>query len=363
MNHEQLFDYPNALCKKKGKAASKKTFTFTISIFACLNLTAYLSGCTKQPTIAQLDQWQQETIARNQEMVTTHQHNAQSNSEWQLKIEGKNPTGEQIQLSLSKLETLANTSIQTREPHNITAPEAIVSFRGVPVSELLELFGIDTDVSEVTFVSYDGYRSTVSLEDLLKYPILIALERNGKKISRSQGGPLYLVFPYSDFPQLQFKYPERFWAFYLTNIVLGTEPIQLQVDKNFLDTTFLEKLPQVTIEEAVGYRIGWPASKTKLHGVLVRDVLAAAGSQIPKYGAVIIQGKSPVYSDAANPIRIEASQLNSCDILLATHWGEDAQPIPAKMGGPITLALSSDCHIKSDNNYWVTFVEKLEVTP
>ncbi|NEO29336.1 MAG: molybdopterin-dependent oxidoreductase [Symploca sp. SIO3C6] len=361
MNRFLITPVPGA--HKKDKIVSKKTFTSTVLLFACFNLTAYLSGCNKQPTTDQLQKWQQEAIARNQEMVATHQQNPQSNSEWQLKIEGKNSTGQQIQLSLSKLQTLANTSIQTQEPHNTTTPEAIVSFRGVPVSTLLDEFGVDTDVKEVTFVSYDGYRATVSIEDLRQYPILIALERNGKEIARSEGGPLYLVFPYSDFPQLQSKYRERFWAFYLTNIVLGTEPIQLQVGKRFLDETFLQQLPQVTIEEAVGYRIGWPVSKTKLQGVLVRDVLAAAGLQIPKNGAVIIQGKSPVYSDAANPIRIEASELNSCDILLATHWGEDAQPIPAKMGGPLTLALASDCHIQSDNNFWVTFVEKLEVTP
>ncbi|NEO99422.1 MAG: molybdopterin-dependent oxidoreductase [Symploca sp. SIO2E9] len=354
---------PVPCANKKGKAVRKKTFTFTVLIFACFNLTTYLSGCTKQPTNTQLEEWHQEAITRNEEMVTTHKQNAQSNSEWQLKIEGKNLTGEQIQLSLSKLQTLVNKSIQTREPHNTTAPEAIVSFRGVPVSTLLEEFGVDTHVTEVTFVSYDGYRATVSIDDLRQYPILIALERNGKKISRFEGGPLYLVFPYTDFPQLQSKYPDRFWTFYLTNIVLGTEPIQLQVGKGLLDQTFLEKLPQVNIEEAVGYRIGWPASKTKLHGVLVRDLLAATGLQLPKNGAVIIQGKPPVYSDAANPIRLEASELNSCDILLATHWGEDAQPIPAKMGGPVTLALSSDCQIQSGNNYWVTFVEKLEVTP
>jgi hypothetical protein len=213
----------------------------------------------------------------------------------------------------------------------------------------------------VTFVARDGFRSTVSIADLRQYPIIIALERNNKRISRSDGGPLYLVFPYSQFPQLQRKYPDRFWAFYLTDMIVGTEPTRLQIGKRLFNAAALNKLPQVTIEGTVGYRIGWPAGKVKLYGVRVRDAVAAAGLKLPKNGSVIVQGKSPVYRDPTNPIRLQASDINKCGILLATHWGDDKIPIPAKMGGPVTLALSSACQSQSDDRRWVTFVEKLKV--
>jgi hypothetical protein len=279
-----------------------------------------------------------------------------------LVVQGKTATGKPVKLSLPQLQALATTSIWTKEPHNTSNPNTILHFRGVAASTLLDKFGVAPNVTEVTFVARDAFRATVSLADLRQYPIILALERDGQKISRSDGGPLYLVFPYSKFPQLQPKYPDRFWAFYITDMVVGTEPIKLQVGKRLFDAAALKKLPQVTIEETVGYRIDWPVGKVKLHGVRVRDALAAAGLTLPQRGAIIVRGKSPIYRDTANPIRLEASDINRCDILLATHWDDDRKPIPARMGGPVTLALSSACQTQSDYRHWVTFLEALEVT-
>ena len=51
---------------------------------------------------------------------------------------------------------------------------------------------------------------------------MLALERNGKPLSRSDGGPLHLIFPYSDRPEIANKYSARYWAFYVTHIIIGT---------------------------------------------------------------------------------------------------------------------------------------------
>jgi len=330
-------------------------------ILAIFNIVALLSGCTSRPTSAELDAWHQDAIAQNAAMIAKLQSD-KSKNDWQFVIQGQTSTGQPVALSLSKLEALATTTVQTKEPHNTSTPNAIFNFRGVSVSTLLNEVGVAPMVSEITFVARDGFRATVSLADLRQYPIIIALERNGKKISRSEGGPLYLVFPQTQFPQLQQKYPDHFWAFYLTDMVVGTEPIQLKVGSRLFNAAALERLPQTTIEEAVSYRIGWPAEQVKLHGVRVRDAIASAGLTLPQNGGVIVRGKSPIYRDVASPIRLKASDVKRCDILLATHWGDERLPIPANMGGPITLALSSACQAQSDERRWVTFVEELEVT-
>jgi hypothetical protein len=145
-------------------------------------------------------------------------------------------------------------------------------------------------------------------------------------------------------------------------MVVGTEPIRLKVGSRLFNAAALEKLPQTTIEEAVGYRIGWPANQVKLHGVRVRDAIASAGLTLPQNGGIIVRGKSPIYRDLANPISLKASDVKRCDILLATHWGDERLPISAEMGGPVTLALPSACQDQSDERHWVTFVEELEVT-
>lgn len=348
-------------------------------------MVACLSGCSDQPTDAKLEALRQEAIAQNKAMMALQEKDP-TKRDWHFVVQGQTAMAKPVRLSLPKLKTLATTSLWTRDPHNTGDRKAVVHFRGVAVSKLLDEFGVAPNVTDVTFVASDAYRVTVSLADLRQYPIIIALERNNQKIPRSDGGPLYLAFPYTQFPQLQKKYPERFWAFYITDMVVGTEPIHLKVGKaqkkslpnrhtaeavaspqtpqppyRVFDAATLAKLPQVNVEQNVGYRIGWPAAKVKLYGVRVRDALAAAGLTLPQGSAVIIRGKSPIYRDIANPIRIDASDIKRCDILLATHWGNNRMPIPAKMGGPVTLALSSGCHTGSDNRRWVTFVEEIEV--
>lgn len=340
----------------------KKLYSCILWALSLSPLAVALMGCNERPTNAELDKWRQDAIAQNAVLVKQYeQEKKQAEQDWQFVVQGQTATGKPVQLSLSKLEALAKTSVWTKEPHNTSNPDAIVHFRGVAASTLLDEVGVAPNVTEVTFVARDGYRSTVELADLRRYPIIIALERNGEKIPRSDGGPLYLVFPYQTFPSVQQKYPDRFWAFYLTDMVVGTEPIQLKVGEQVFDSTRLAKLPQVTLEETVGYRIGWPVGKAKLYGVRVRDVLAAAGQPLAANSAVIVRGKSFIYRDPERPIRLEASDLNQCDLLLATHWGDKRMPIPAQMGGPITLAPSAQCQTQ-DERRWVTFVEALEVT-
>ncbi len=341
----------------------KKTLIGIPIAFALFNIVAYLTGCSNNQTDANLEKLRQEAIAQNATIVA-HQNQNKTQENWQFVVQGKTKTGKPLPLSLQKLEALATTSVWTKEPHNTSNsnPDTIFHFRGIAVSTLLKQVGVAPDATDVTFIAHDAYRVTVSLADLRQYPIIIALERNNQKISRSDGGPLYLVFPYSQYPQLQQPYPDRFWAFYLKDMVIGTEPIHLKVGKRVLTGKVLEKLKPVTLEETVGYRIGWPVGKVKLYGVRVRDALTAAGITIPQGSAVIVRGKSPIYRSTNKPIRLEASDIDRCNILLATHWGDDRKSIPAKMGGPVTLALSSACKTQSDERRWVTFVEELEVT-
>lgn len=326
-----------------------------------------ITACTNYPTDAQLSEWHKEAVARNAQMMAVHAKQAKER-EWKLVIQGQTKSGESVRLSWQQLQTWANMRVRTRSPFKTSQIEGILDFRGIPVSTLLDKFVADRN-SEVTFVAFDAYRATISLEDLRRYPITLALEKNGKPISRSEGGPLFLVFPQTQYPELQKKYQEGFWVFYVTNMIIGTEPAILYVGGRALDLIALDKLPQVTIEEGVGYSMAWPSGKVKLHGVRVRDILSAAGVKLPSNGAVVVRGKAPIYRDDANPVRLGANVINTCDILLATRWGSDRQPIPAKMGGPLTLAFETTCQSdKGDRGVltppeqrWVTFVEELEV--
>lgn len=322
-----------------------------------------LAGCKTQPTEAQLDTWRQETIARNTAVVEARASQTKERP-WNLIIEGQTRNGQPLTLDWGKLQSLATTQVLTKEPHHTKDLNAVLDFRGVLVSQLLSTVGVSSQVAEVTFVAFDGFRSTVPLVDLQRYPIILAIERDQQPIPRSEGGPIYLVFPYTQYPQLQPPLRQLDWLFYTTHMIIGTEPVQVRVGQREFNQASLDRLPQTTLTETVGYKLGWPNSKVKLQGVRLRDVLATTGMLRSPSDRVVIRGKAAIHRDSEKPIYLTVKEIQSCDILLATRWGENLQPIPARLGGPVTLAFPSACQRQIPPRYWVTFVEELQiVTP
>lgn len=332
-----------------------------------------LANCQNQPNSAQLDRWRQQAIDLNQSIVQTIAEQKQGSQvqEWYLTIQG------QIQKrsvwKLSELQKLSPQEIKTTNPHNTENREAIQTFQGIKISQLLEKSEVDSGVKEVTFLSSNNYRVTVSLEDLRKYPILLAWGKDGQPLSRSQGGPLYLVFPYSDYPELLDKYSDAFWAFYVTDMVVGNETVNIKVDitpfdvgSKIFDRNALESLPQTTIEETVGYKFGWPVGKVKLTGVKLRDVINKANINLTSQTKVLIKGKSSLSSEPQEPVQLTIQEIANCNIILVTTWGENSAVIPTSMGGPVTLAFSNNCNngvtmSPQNSQHWATLVERIEV--
>jgi len=349
-------------------------FLWLLILSCCLVLG--LTNCQELPSERQLDQWQHQAITLNQSITKTiaDQNRTNQDQEWQLVIQGQIQQSQQnLTLKLSDLKKLPSQEIKTREPHNTEDIAAIKTFKGVTVASLLAKSGVAAEVKEVTFLSSNNYRVTVELEDLRNYPILLAWDRDAQPLTRSQGGPLYLVFPYTDYPELPAKYSDAYWAFYVTDMVVGNEPINLKVDSKpydvgsrSFDRASLDTMPQTTITESVGYKLGWPAGKIKLRGVRLRDLMAQANLNFSDRGRMIVRSKSSLSSDRSEPVQLSAAEVVNCDIILATKWGEQEQPIPSKMGGPMTLAFSSNCQNNvtlspKNNQHWATFVERIEV--
>jgi hypothetical protein len=319
-----------------------------------------LGGCTKKPTNAQLEVWRKEASERNAEILAD-KDKKNPQRQWNLVIQGETTNGKSETLNWPELLKLATTNVNTIDANNIVNPNQVFKFQGIPVSTLLKNFGIPPGVTEITFVCYDAYQVTVKIEDLLTYPIILAFAKDNKPIQRDQGGPIYLIFPYTKYPQIRQKYNEGFWAFYVTHVIFGTEKPLVRVGERELNLADLDKLPQITLNQNVGYRVWWPSSKVKLHGVRVRDVLSSTSIKSPN--SVIVTGKPEIYRKSSEPIKLASTEINNCNIILATRWGEDKQPILAKMGGPVVLAFGNDCQNKTKNQRWVTFVEELTPQP
>ncbi|HLO50980.1 MAG TPA: hypothetical protein VK211_21365, partial [Kamptonema sp.] len=133
----------------QGAALSKKFTLCRIGILPVFVLLAILlPGCTRRATDAQLAKWQAEAIARNDAIVAQRSKNSKP-KEWELLISGQIAKSPQ-RLSWAQLDAIASTRIATTSPHNTKNPKAILYFRGIAVSQLLDRFGVKPDAANVT---------------------------------------------------------------------------------------------------------------------------------------------------------------------------------------------------------------------
>jgi hypothetical protein len=93
---------------------------------------------------------------------------------------------------------------------------------------LLDRVGVQAGATEVTVVAADAYYATMPLKDFVSQKGLLAIEENGKPIRRTDGGPLHLVFDHDDSRQ-QSKAVRNEWVYYVTHLIVGTEPIRLKI--------------------------------------------------------------------------------------------------------------------------------------
>lgn len=104
---------------------------------------------------------------------------------------------DEVRLDMAALESLPVTEFTTTTPWQ----DQPLHFTGVRVSTLLEAIG--TDSTSFVAVGLDDYRFTVSDLDFDKYPVIIAYRQNGEPISVRNLGPLRIVIPMSEYPELQ----------------------------------------------------------------------------------------------------------------------------------------------------------------
>jgi len=105
--------------------------------------------------------------------------------------------GDEVHLDLAALESLPATEFTTVTPWH----DQPLLFTGVRVSTLFEAIG--TDSTAFMAIGLDDYRFTVTDLDFDKYPVIIAYRQNGALIPIRDLGPLRIIMPFSDYPELK----------------------------------------------------------------------------------------------------------------------------------------------------------------
>ncbi len=112
---------------------------------------------------------------------------------WRLRLEGL----VQAPLSLTLDEFMALPQVETvSDIHCVTQWSRYDNhWQGVRAAHLLELARPTQAARFVSFTSYDGYTTNISLADFAEQEVLLAHSWEGKPLSRQHGGPVRVVLP------------------------------------------------------------------------------------------------------------------------------------------------------------------------
>jgi len=97
---------------------------------------------------------------------------------------------------LQMLEAMPVTTFETETPWT----EGLTKFSGVRLDYLLQIVG--AEFQRMKMIAEDGYIFELDKEIDNKYPVIIAYKKNDEYMSLRQLGPLWVMFPFDDFPEL-----------------------------------------------------------------------------------------------------------------------------------------------------------------
>ena len=107
----------------------------------------------------------------------------------------KNVNGE-AHLDRGLLESFGISRMRTWAPWS----EAVQEFEGVLLYSLAQGLGASGEVIRTR--ALNEYEVQIPIEDMERYDILVAWSRNGVALTRRDKGPLWLIYPWSNHPEL-----------------------------------------------------------------------------------------------------------------------------------------------------------------
>ncbi|MFD1343962.1 molybdopterin-dependent oxidoreductase [Litorisediminicola beolgyonensis] len=108
-----------------------------------------------------------------------------------------NPEGDAALFDRAMLEALPVRTIRTATIWT----EGVQEFTGVPLADLLERIEV-TDRPSLRAAAINDYAIDIPAEDWENDVALIAYERNGAEMSVRDKGPLWVIYPFDDAPEL-----------------------------------------------------------------------------------------------------------------------------------------------------------------
>ncbi|SFO90119.1 hypothetical protein SAMN05216601_103196 [Ectopseudomonas composti] len=116
--------------------------------------------------------------------------------------------GQRLTFSIAQLQELPQASIQLR-----TSEGATQRWLGVPLQQLLRHIPDADNGRPLHTTALNDYSVLIPYEDIQRYDPLVAYQLDGRFMSIRDYGPLYLIYPFDDHPELhqQMFYNRSIW--------------------------------------------------------------------------------------------------------------------------------------------------------
>lgn len=104
----------------------------------------------------------------------------------------------QLELSIDDLHSMEQTTFATENEF----VDGKVTYRGPLVRDVLARVGLD-QTDNVRFVAANDYYVDIPTQNFRDYDAILAIEADGERLSRRDKGPIWLMYPISDFAALR----------------------------------------------------------------------------------------------------------------------------------------------------------------
>ena len=94
--------------------------------------------------------------------------------------------------------------------------DGVSTFSGVLLSRLLDRLGADG--TRLLTRALNDYEVTIPMEDVRTYAVLLALDQDGRALSVRERGPIWVIYPFSEHPELDDRMHRQRSIWQLTDI-------------------------------------------------------------------------------------------------------------------------------------------------
>jgi hypothetical protein len=116
---------------------------------------------------------------------------------------GVSNRGKEAVFDFVMLEAMSPKTVKTTTPWT----KGVTIFRGPLLRDILKAVAADGTI--IVAAAIDDYKVEIPLKDAMDYDVILAISHNGKRMRVRDKGPLWIIYPWSDEPELN---DERYFA-------------------------------------------------------------------------------------------------------------------------------------------------------